>query len=408
MNVDEEQIKSILGKIDSIDEYQKTNDKPIKFSLNYNSLLGRVNGYDPNIRVEEMQTFEPKIQGPKDIANEILEQKTILLEIGLVTLMERYTVFGPFYQYPKTFYIGPSQFDKGVLKVNESDKNRPLIRDIDRVIWVKLSSKASYVGYIDLFHDYYEIGKVKSEWLVYVPEEFTDEVNVKDVKNDIQAIFDNLFFDGKAYEILQVKNDKKNQISSYDVLPKSTFLGAGGYHLDFLWIIEQLARNRNTMNLKDMQLIPILEFPKDSGIIDFNREYMLASTLIGHMGFVNPLNPEQKLHPVPLGIINPDKLNRVLLNIVLKKESISINEKHNLLENTYTESESESESESGSKSNDDNDLLNFNIINNTGFVHNHDNNNDNSLSLSSSDEKEYIGLFSNGDTLESSSDDNSQ
>ena len=125
------------------------------------------------------------------------------------------------------------------------------------------------------------------------------------------------------------------------------------------------------------------------------------------MGFVNPLNPEQKLHPVPLGIINPDKLNRVLLNIVLKKESISINEKHNLLENTYTESESESES--GSKSNDDNDLLNFNIINNTGFVHNHDN----SLSLSSSDEKEkeeeYVGLFSNGDTIESSSsDDNSQ
>ena len=47
----------------------------------------------------------------------------------------------------------------------------------------------------------------------------------------------------------------------------------------------------------------------------------------------------------------------------------------------------------------------------TGFVHNHDNN-DNSLSLSSSDEKEeeYVGLFSNGDTIESSSssDDNSQ
>ena len=388
---DEDQIKTILNNIEPRDLYKKTVDKPIKILVNYSSLLGRLSGYQENTKP---QKFEKAIKKPESGASKeiIRDQGIILIESGLATLMERYSVFGPFNQYSKTFYIGPSQFNFKTGKIIPLDTSNKLhIRDVDRVIWIKPIDQIYYLGYIDLFHEYSEIGIVKSEWVIYNTSKSESKISAE---FDIDEIFDKIFSDGKSYEIHEIANTEKNKIVSFlDDDPMDNIL-------DILWISEDLGKNR-FHNIK--KIMDITEKKT-------KRDFMLASILIGHMGFINPANENQRLHPVSLGLITPKKINTVLRNIILVPKSttpIIINSKKSF-ENVYSESESESESELSSFDPDDeeDDLLQSNMINNTGFIHNNNNvYTENSSSDDEEDEKKIqFGLLSNGFKLSDSDD----
>ena len=319
----------ILQSIDSEKLYLDTSEtgKEIKHKFQYRSSQGKLDGYKAG---QVIQTFNVEISkskviaigGPDDIK---------LIETLLATLMERYDTFGPFHQYNKPFILGPSQFDdsgKLIIPRIDNSTGKPSVRDVDQLLWIKyLEKKEKYVLVsMQFFHNDRLPGVVKTEWVSFeVSQKNSDPENIK---TDVTSIFDNLFVDGKQYSIQEIKGNllnKRQLLFKIDkVDEKSSLL--------LLWIAQNLLSTRYLTDFKQIEKSDLAQ----------NLSNMLASALIGHMGFVTPANENQYKLPVPVGKITIDKLIEVRNAIVLEPPK-SPTTTASSLKDLYADTDSEEE-----------------------------------------------------------------
>ena len=320
----------ILKSIDSEKLYRETSQtgKEIKHKFQYRSSQGKLDGYKAE---QVIQTFDVEISKSKVIA--MGGQDDIkLIETLLATLMERYDTFGPFHQYNKPFILGPSQFDqkKGTLltKTNAGTIGKPSVRDVDQLLWIKyLEKKEKYVLVsMQFFHNDRLPGVVKTEWVSFEISKI--DTDPEKIETDVQSIFDNLFIDGKDYSIQEVPGELLNKRQSFSQIKNANEKSS----LLLLWIAQNLLSTRYLIDFKQMEKSDLAQ----------NLSNMLASALIGHMGFVTPANENQYKLPVPVGKITIDKLIEVRNAIVLEP-SKSPTTIASSLKDLYADTDSEEE-----------------------------------------------------------------
>ena len=272
----------------------------IKHIFKYRSSAARLIRYNEGLE-EQKFTDTLKDKSQNTFAKVGKAQRDTFIETGLATIIERYSVFGPFHQYPKAFIVGPSQFNRTLIGIKEGPQTgKPLVRDVDRIIWVSsIKPNAYYVGCMDLFHEDYVPGSVRYRLRVYTVSLKNVQFDVPDTKDIASQILSILFSDGDSYSLKSIPND------AYSA--RVNFI-TSEIEMEITSIAQQMAMNR--FHPRE----PMEQSTNET------REAMLFSILIGHMGFVQPtIDIEQRLHPVPLGLINSEKLERVLNEIVLKK-----------------------------------------------------------------------------------------
>lgn len=272
----------------------------IKHTFNYRSSAARLNRYRDGFE-EQKFIATLKDESHNTFAKVGKLQRDIFIETGLATIIERYSVFGPFHQYPKAFIVGPSQFDQTLIDITGGPRTgKPLVRDVDRIIWVSsIKSNAYYVGCMDLFHEDYVPGSVRYRLRVYTVSQQDVSFDVPDTKTIASQILSKLFNDGDSYSLKSIPGDPPSRKIAFTT---------DEIEMEITSIVQQMTMNRFHPPEPMEESAPK------------TRMAMLFSILIGHMGFVQPtIDIEQRLHPVPLGLINSEKLERVLNEIVLKK-----------------------------------------------------------------------------------------
>ena len=290
-------IKEILGSFKSEEEYEKTNLTPIKRDFKYRSASGRLFKYETN---KPIQTFKSIIKKSND-AN--------MVETGLAMLMERYDTFGPFHQYPKTFFLGPSiDFEKLGSEELRSEE-RPYIRDIDRILIVLKDSNQKDFSLIvvDFFHDRFIPNEITYEYLFFPYHKVNVEITNQKIKKYINFIFK----DTAEYTL--------NYIESKYERKETTFIFKSSESNSFLKVLD-IADKASLERYIDPEKF-IQEEKSINGNLSLTENLVLASLLIGHNGFVVPSDPTQKDHPVPLGLINLDKLDRIRNVFIVRKST---------------------------------------------------------------------------------------
>ncbi len=306
-------INTVLNDIKAEDEYEnlipKTKNIIHKFS--YRAHGGRLKGYKKN---QESQTFDVILKGDKQT-----EPKTRidLIETGMALLMQRYDTFGPFHQYPKTFFVGPSLWDNkeikllgviellGVIKLRgviDSDPAdpRPYIRDVDRLISAEVDSKGVSLYIVQMLHDDMSSpGTVQAHSVPYRFYPKNTTLPTYELKERVPSVTENLFRDGSLYNF--------NRTSEIEIKIESE-----SPHLSALAVAGYFSRNRKAVWNEDAQTeAKALAVNKD------NLNRMLAIILTGQNPYVAPEDKNQRNHPVPPGKVTADRLASVLKNVVL-------------------------------------------------------------------------------------------
>ncbi len=300
--------ENVLDGLDARARYEEIDQKkPIEHTFTYRSAAGRLQGHD---ELDAQQTIKLPISPPsKNTDQEHIRARNKIVEAGLATLIERYETFGPFFQYPRTFVVGPSQFQLDsnrviVAKKRGPEENMPALRDVDALIWMRPldgSGRAYLLGHARFFHDDFAPGEVKARWVEYrsgpgnlVPED--------DAKTTLGSILGNFFADGNGYRVIQAPSgDGWNGVQN--IVGANTDDEA---HLTLLWKANEIARERD---LNVSTTAP----SKDE------KTRALAVALVGNDPRVVPSDETQRDRPVPIGLVDNDRLIEVLENIVLKR-----------------------------------------------------------------------------------------
>ena len=183
----------------------------------YVSFFGR---FENHIEGSTIQKYESRI---KTIADPSEENKQAFIEIVMASLVERQSVFGALKKYPKTFFVGPTQFDSSDPSklipsiTKESTADKPWVRDVDRVIWmapIKYKGETHYyLGSVDIFNDEVSPGTIKYDWIAYLPQfpkGLGITLDLPDVGRLIKgAIFGSLFRDGDLFEKRMDESDTR-------------------------------------------------------------------------------------------------------------------------------------------------------------------------------------------------------
>ncbi len=289
------------------DEIKQEN--PIKHTFTYRSAAGRLQGHKDDAL---KQTVELKIKSPS--SDTTGSDRSVIVEAGLAALIERYETFGPFYQYPRTFIVGPSQFKGTSNEMNppanrdQNLKNMPALRDVDALIWMRPlteSGSAYLLGHVRFFHDDFAPGVAKAQWVVYQSGPGAT-VKEDDAKTTLKSILHNFFADGDQYSVIKAPG-RGNWNQTHQMQSGGRNKEA---HLTLLWKANEIARERD--------LIPSNEAPGEK-----EETRALAVALVGNDPRVVPSKPDQRDHPVPIGLVNNERLIEVLTVVVLKSPSMS-------------------------------------------------------------------------------------
>ncbi len=287
---------SILASIDVDELYQSTQQEPISHIFSYRSSSGRLKGYQNGL---DVQRFAVDIRKSPSI-----ESESALAETIMASILERYDTYGPFHQYAKPFLVGPSQFSQteSTLLTTSGVTTNLFMRDVDRLMWLKyVGSEEKYVlAVVDFFHNERSPGVVAAQWMSFESSKKQQDVRPTDITSDLQTMIETFFVDGSSYAIESAANALNRRMADFTnenpVLP-------------LMWIAQNLSVNRH---------------PKiDENFISTAKENrksldMLATALIGHMGYVSPSDADQREKPVPVGKIDVPKLLLVLEKVVLR------------------------------------------------------------------------------------------
>ncbi len=283
------------------DEIKQGN--PIKHTFTYRSAAGRLQGHED---AASQQTVNLVIQSPS--FKKTGSDRNVIVEAGLAALIERYETFGPFYQYPRTFIVGPSQFEDNSNEVstpkNRVAKNEPALRDVDALIWMRPLTESGdtyLLGHVRFFHDDFAPGVAKARWVVYRSGPRASAAP-DTAKATLKSILLNFFADGDKYSVIEAPNGGNwNQMYQIQSVGKDA-------HLALLWEANEIAR--------EMGVSPS---NKDPGKKEETRA--LAVALVGNDPRVVPLGENQRDHPVPIGLVNSNRLIKVLKEVVLGRTS---------------------------------------------------------------------------------------
>ncbi len=280
----------------------------IKHVIRYRSVSGRLAGYIDDGR--DMQLF----QGEIDQRDDAFVHADVMGETIMAITMERYDAFGPFHQYPNTFFVGPSQFSgvTGALRVTAQRgavRARPYARDVDQIVWLKRvpgPTERYVLARLRLLRGRLIPGTLLSDLVVWESIAGPGDGTPIDVKQDAADILDRFFEDGTAFELDSVyKTDHPTQSHHTSrevrVSPVSLVLGLA-------WTAQEIARDRYS-------------FPEVGKLPAGRERNMLSSALIGHMGYVLPSDADQSTKPVSVGKIDTDRLVRVLNALVVTRRT---------------------------------------------------------------------------------------
>lgn len=263
-------VLSILDDIE-IGEYEKTGIQPITHTFEYRSQFGYLEGIKANTDNQKLIVVLSAGQPQGNF-------KEIQLLLGAI--LERHATFGPLYQYPKTFVIGPNAFDSNTFKPR-AGVNLPYTRDIDRIVWIKkaLGDTKYAWGVIDLFHNYRSaLQVVRTEaknYVNYSAGEVTQGL--------VQSILRGVFRDAENFEF-DISHSKARRVVDVD-------------HFEILWMLQKLTMERSpdySTILRDIR----------SG----NSGVMKKLALLGTIPYVEPVNRNQSEHPVSIGALKFERL----------------------------------------------------------------------------------------------------
>ena len=306
-NEEVEYINNVLNSINVLEELTKI--KSPETTVNYRSSLARLGGFKS---FEESQVYSKKIVNPMTGES--------VINLGFALLTKRYDMFGPIYQYPKTFFIGPDELyiSGAFVQLEENGSHskkdtRPHIRNVDRIVYARYNGKDLHLVCVDIFNGiktpnfiYYTFTawvfneSARSSNIVMKLMTNTQSSDLILILKDVEHILTNFFVDGKYYTQKLIQN-----ANNY------LFIVAPDPHYLAIWIASDLSMNRS---LPDPTKYP----PKDTASIN-NR--VLTSLVIGNIGYTIPSDPKQKNNPVPIGEITVYNLLSVFSNIVLQKDT---------------------------------------------------------------------------------------
>ncbi len=306
--VDNDPIAAILQELD----VEALRRRTIKHTFHYRSVAGRLQGY----REDQLQQ---RFEG--SVVHGVADEQQAIIEVVLAAAMERYDAFGPFHQYPRTYVLGPSQFDArtGLLRVPTgtlpSDAARraasgmPHVRDVDRLVWMKvpqfpLRSPGYQLAWVDMFHDDYTGGvDVVRARYTSVTDGTAELGGVRPeraqqlVEQDVRQIIDGVFADGSVHCIAWTRAGRSRQLAT-DTDPA---------YLALLWMAQTLGHTRRC------SVQQLIDGAKGASV----AHLILGSALIGHLGFTVPHEVAQSDHPVPIGAVTAAKLAAVLRDVVM-------------------------------------------------------------------------------------------
>jgi hypothetical protein len=232
-------------------------------------------------------------------------QYSNVINFGFAMIAERYDIFGQVSHYPKQLLVGPEAMERSVIFSPEQKKFSPNVRDIDRLMWVKITSTKD-VGliYMDLLNDWVSQPatvncKIASIYFSTSGDKSLDE---KEIALDVSHIFKDLLFDGDQFDVSLASirhHTVKSETASHALLV---------YYASLLAIERRGFESFARLGSDDVRLF---------------EERMIKSIVIGNLGYNTPSDPEQKNRPVPIGAITTQRLLSVFTNVVVKQPSES-------------------------------------------------------------------------------------
>ncbi len=279
-------------------------DEITKPTIAYRAVAGRLNDFDGK---SAEQRFAARLG--KKSGDTLLEQRNAVIETGLAALMQRADTVGPFHQYPRVFFVGPSQFKKaGGIKsgtITKEEGLKPKYRDVDKIIWIRAEDDrgdAYRLTWSELFHDDFVPGELKMRTVTVLYH--SDGARTPVPKLDLPALF---FLGASDVQTLFSQNERYKKA---EIIPLTREdVKTEEPHLALLWFAQLLSSNRYPVARK--------------AIAVDEREQMLASVLIARVPFFKPKVAEQKNRPVPIGHMNAARMVTVLNVIFLGRGSVA-------------------------------------------------------------------------------------